>query len=388
MKNTMLYEDLRLRSYELENIVSDKNDQLREQQSRLRAILDATGEGIIYLEDQLLQYVNPAFKQMMGYDTVDLFGQPLSMFVDAKYANERNTENVYRLESSELEVQRRILTLVRKDGRPVTVSMTFTMLEAEPSVRMVAIVRDVDREASLEKQRIAFISNAAHELRTPITSIMLRLHMLKRQPEDRPTHFEGLERATLHLKRIAEDLLEITRFENHAIQLNRKPTSLGHMLQEICEQYREKAARENVTLNWTKVPENLVAHIDNQRISRAIGYLIDNGIYMAESGRSLRLRMGMDESYMSVHIIIEHEGDTFEETLLPDMIFEPFSQPSMGESDESGMSLSIAKRFIEIHGGKVTATNSADGQGGRFNVHLPLKGSSTGTITASLRMDE
>ena len=108
------------------------------------------------------------------------------------------------------EIWRDTVRLRRKDGTTFEAGLTTTRVGSpdETILRSVTIVRDISKERKLEELKKTFIAAAAHDLRSPITSIQMRMHMIKQQPEKMDYHMERLNHIVERMNRLVNDLLD------------------------------------------------------------------------------------------------------------------------------------------------------------------------------------
>lgn len=376
LENELLDSQLRQQNEHLERQIERRTDQLSVERKRLKAILDSTAEGIFYMENFIIQYANPAFCRMVGYGLDDLYGKPLSSVrVAAEINSQRNISNL--IESPlQIEPGRSETRLQHKDGTQFYASVRFSLVgqPGENPVRMVAIARDISQERQLFFQRARFIANAAHELRTPLSSIILRLHMLRRQPERMDTHLESLDRVTQYLNELVEELLTLSRFERGTVALEKDKFKLQDLILQAIEEHRPFAEEQGVTIVVDLPDDDVFSEVDDKRINQMIGNLVLNGINYSENKDTVKITMSIEIDTVGnknavIHII--DEGAGIEPDLLPDDIFEPFSRPSGGSRKETGMGLALVREIASLHGGHVHAT-SILGKGATFRITLPL----------------
>src|SRR5690606_12733859 len=196
----------------LEKRVARRTAQLNLERNHLRAILEATGEGIVYAEADHIEYVNQAFTAMMGYTSEELVSQKIDILDPEHQLRDRWQDMRDVFERGE--TWRDEIRLRRKDGSEFDAGITVS-LSSQPGarpVRTVTVVRDISREKQLEAQKARFIATASHELRTPITNILTRLYLMKHQPEKLSEHMQVLDDVSRRMQRLVEDLLDMSRF--------------------------------------------------------------------------------------------------------------------------------------------------------------------------------
>ncbi len=376
--NEQLYLKLREHTQSLERIVGRRTEQLSLERKRLQAILDATAEGIFYMEDFRIQYANPAFCNMVGYSQEELYGKPLS-FIRPKEDNVTQTLNFNHLFSEHSGVEEAIRSetmLKTRSGSTLYASIRYSLIGApgDKQVRMVAVVRDISQERKLYFQRARFISNAAHELRNPLSSLGLRLHLLRRQPERLSVHLENLEHVTQYLQDLVEELVDLSRFQRGTIQLERSEVTLQDVIWQAIQTNQPFAEDEGVTITAQLPDEPITFYADKMRVLQLVSTLVVNGINYNHPGGEVfvKLRVEADEfGNRSAVLDIEDTGEGIDTHLLPAQIFEPFVRASQGSRKETGMGLALARQITQLHGGIIRAENREE-VGARFRVILHL----------------
>jgi PAS domain S-box-containing protein len=376
VENNILYNQLQQYTQHLERIVNRRTSQLIVERRRLQAILDATAEGIFYMEDFYIQYANPTFCKMVGYSLDDLYGKPLSFIRVSNENYEYLNFNTILTDTTEVEAGRSETRLRHKDGTEIYTHIRFSLVgqPGEEPVRMVAIARDISQERELYFQRARFIANAAHELRTPISSIVLRLHLLRRQPEKLLEHLDSFDTVTNYLRDLVEELLTLSRFERGTMVLDRSPHILQDLIQDAIAANQPFAQSEGVEILTELPQEPLQMMIDGRRIVQLIGNLVVNGINYNVRGGKVTVSIRRDADLAgnnNVIIEVSDDGIGIDKHLLPTQIFEPFVRPSQGTRRETGMGLALAREIAHMHGGTIYA-RSQEGQGSTFRIMLPV----------------
>ncbi len=365
IENHEVNEELLRYNEQLELDVQDRTQ-------RLQALLDSTGEGIFYLEDYIFQYVNPAFNRMMGYAPDELKGQQLTIIQTPIRPHQKGQVSWFDNLLTALlngNVGRDDVLIQRKDGHEFYASLTFTLIGevGDTPVRIVAVARDVSRERELREQKDRFIANAAHELRNPLASFDLRLHMMKRQPENIDKHVNVLGQVTAYVNHLLEELMDVTRFEQGKIRLNASMTEMQRLIQEVIIMQEpllnEKSLRLNLQLGS---PIEMV--VDRYRIQQVLINLLVNAINYSDAHGEIIIASGFSDEVF--WFSVEDAGPGIEPKYLPDLIFEPFHRANIGDDKGTGLGLTISKEIVQMHGGMI-GVDSVLHQGSTFTVTLP-----------------
>lgn len=365
------------RSQQLQRLAENRAHQLNLEQKRQAAILDATAEGIFYMENFRIEYANPAFCRMVGYTLEELYGKPLSFIRVASDTSEKPNFSSLLEDRLEIEPERSETRLRHQDGTEFYASIRFSIIgqPGNDMLRLVAIARDISQERELYFQRARFIANAAHELRTPLSSLMLRMHMMKRQPDKLPQHLESLDTVVNFLKHLVEELLDLSRFERGTIELNRDHFVLQMLMQQAADTAAVFAEEQSITIELALPDEPIPIHGDGNRLVQLFGNLITNGINYNKAGGKVAVKMHTEVDHVgNRNVIIEviDNGVGIAPELLPSQIFEPFARPSEGTRRETGMGLALCREVVHLHGGTIHA-RSTPNEGSAFRIMLPLE---------------
>ncbi len=260
----------------------------------------------------------------------------------------------------------------RKDGSKFDASVITTRVDKADGelAGVVTVIRDISREKALAEQRARFVAHASHELRTPITNLMTRLHLFRIRPERAQEHLAILDEVAERMIRLVDDLLDRSRLERGIITLRRQQQNICSLLDKIVRHQQSEAERRSISLRFDCPSEPLIVECDGERMSQVFTNLIVNAInYSPEQGQvTVYVR---SRTAQSAEIVVEDTGHGIPAEHLP-YIFQPFFRvPNENEIKGSGLGLSIAYELVALHGGELTA-ESEMGSGSRFIVRLPL----------------
>lgn len=249
---------------------------------------------------------------------------------------------------------------------------------AEDLAHRVAVAIDnarLYREAQRAiRQREEFLSIAAHELKTPITSLRGFAQVLLRQFDGKPARDQGVVRRALEvieqqsdrLARLVSQLLDTSRLEAGRLVLDRQPTDLARLV-------REATARVQVNINHhtigVEAPAEALAVVDPLRLEQVLTNLIDNAVKYSPSGGRIEVELVRAGEEL-LRLIVRDRGLGIgpEERA---RIFDRFYQ-AHGSDHRSGLGLGlyISRQIVELHGGSIAAEFPPDG-GTRFVISLP-----------------
>ncbi|HET9233973.1 MAG TPA: ATP-binding protein, partial [Candidatus Eisenbacteria bacterium] len=229
------------------------------------------------------------------------------------------------------------------------------------------------RAANLRKDE--FLATLGHELRNPLNPIRSAIEVLRRKgvndPDVRWGH-ELIDRQVVHITRLIDDLLDVSRITQGKLELRLERVELNQVLAGCLDILRPtlEAAGKTVVLRSTGEP--LFLEADPVRLTQIFSNLLDNAAKYSGSGRSIEVEIQVRESKGTV-VVLDY-GTGIAADHLPH-VFDLFYQVdrSMGRAHGGlGIGLTLVKRLVEMHGGDVEASSDGPGHGSRFIVRLPL----------------
>ncbi len=222
-----------------------------------------------------------------------------------------------------------------------------------------------------ERLRKNMVSDVAHELRSPLTKSHGYLEAIKEgamEPNDKM--IDALYRNSKSLKRLVDDLHDLSQAEAGQLDLEREPVLLDDVMTATRESIEFKLEEKDINLN-VSFPDEILVYVDPGRIQQVIRNLIDNAItYSDEEGEIEITAETRDEE---VKIGVKDNGLGIPENDVPH-VFDRFYRVDSSRSREtggSGLGLTIAKEIVEAHGGTIDVTSS-EGEGTEFTFTLPL----------------
>lgn len=223
-----------------------------------------------------------------------------------------------------------------------------------------------------ESRKNELVAYLAHDIRTPLTSIIGYLSLLAEEPDlplDRRgryarTAFEKARR----LDSMMDEFFEITRYNISAIPLEREQTDIRLLLEQIADELYPAANARGMTIA-VDAPDGLEAFIDAEKMARALANLMKNGISYADAGSELSCRARIEGGA----VVMEVE-DTGKE-IAPDhlaRVFEKFYREDAARGTcGAGLGLAIAREIVEAHGGTVSAASERGVT--TFTVRVPVR---------------
>jgi signal transduction histidine kinase len=295
-------------------------------------------------------------------------------------------------ESQRLKDQASALEAANTELRNLTTNLdqivrqrTRALAESEAQLRRQNV--ELDR---LNRMKSEFISIAAHELRTPMTSIVGYLDLIVEGrlgdlPQDLRRPMTSLRRNAHRLRRLIEDMLDVSRLETGRLAIKRAPCSLAEIVQAVIDEMRPLAddKRQNLSAEIELIP---AVDGDSDKLHQVICNLVANSVKYTPEGGQIKLMVdrapaepvgdGTSAAPRYARLRVWDNGIGIPPGLRT-RIFEPFSDvhtakhhTSVGP-DSAGLGLYIARGLVELHAGRIEVA-SEEGRYSEFSVLLPL----------------
>jgi signal transduction histidine kinase/HAMP domain-containing protein len=348
--------------------------ELRRRQAEGEAILTGIVEGVFSVDrDRRIRYLNPQAAALLGIRVEDATGRFCGDVLNAVLPDGSRPcyEHCPILHARFRGATRATETLLLADG-----SRRAVVLTSSPAVEdhQFQVMRDETDVEAARRLRDSVLANISHEFRTPLSaqlaSLELLLDRIQKQGSDPETEslVLSLERGTLRLTQLIDNLLESVRIEAGQDSIRRRPVALDEVVEEAVEMTSPLMVQRGQRLR-VDLPYPLpVLEGDAPRLTQVFVNLLANANKYAPAGSEIRV--GGELNGAAVHLWVEDEGPGFPEGAEGT----PFDRFVRGatEPEQSGMGLGlwIVQSIVERHGGTVEARR--EGAGTRMRVTLPL----------------
>lgn len=212
--------------------------------------------------------------------------------------------------------------------------------------------RAVDEEVKSQNMRTELITNVSHDLKTPLTAIITYVNLLKEDnltKEQQMEYIDTLDRKSLRLKQLIEDLFEVSKINSNNITLNPVEVDLAELIKQVQLELSDRFEESGIDVRAQYPEEKVILMLDSQKTYRIFENLFVNVIKYAMPGTRAYLTVQLEEA--SVEITLKNISAT-ELNLTPEEISERFIRGDKARNTEgSGLGLAIVKSFVEIQGG-------------------------------------
>ncbi len=334
---------------------------------RLESILDSMQQGVIVVNgDGVVESANPAALEMLGNSSQYSPGSQLASITRDARINALVVEAIDSGEPQQASVP------LRDRNRLVNVLTAPLPSSDRSSGRVLALINDVTDSALADNTRREFVSNASHELRTPIAAIQAAAETLQggamEDPEAARDFLRRILEDTARMEALVSEMLELSRLESGQTPLHLGPVDTGLLVDEMLDRFRPVADQKGVTLEGRVCRGIPMVIADRSRLETALGNLLRNSLQATESGDWITV--GANGVDGSVRLAVSDTGAGIFSEHLPH-VFERFYKagPSRGQSG-TGLGLAISKHIVQAHGGSISA-ESSPGEGTTIAFILP-----------------
>jgi len=234
-------------------------------------------------------------------------------------------------------------------------------------------VEDALREADRRKDE--FLAMLAHELRNPLAPIVNSIALVEdlAMPDARLTAARKVvERQVRNLTRIVDDLLDVTRITTGKIRLRKAPVPVTRATEEAVESVRPQIEARKHRIEISLPDSPLAIDGDAVRVMQILLNLLDNAAKYTPVGGTIAVRVEREDREVAIHV--RDNGIGIAPELLP-YVFDLFTQAERTPDRSSGglgIGLTVVRKLVELHGGRVEAFSEGLGRGSEFVVKLPL----------------
>lgn len=219
----------------------------------------------------------------------------------------------------------------------------------------------LDIERNAERQKNELITNVAHDLRTPLTTIVGYLELIKDDTalskEDVHKYSGIAYEKSIRLQEMMDDLFEFTKLDNADIKLNKSMINLSGLIMQMTDEFYPSFKDCNITPIVDLPEENIYVQGDGQLLARVFDNLISNALKYGYHNTDLKIEVSGGEKYATVKVI--NHGDTIAPEDVP-LLFNKFYRTDSSRNSKTGgtgLGLAITKNIVDLHHGDISVTS-------------------------------
>ena len=271
------------------------------------------------------------------------------------------------------EINSGIDSLLTEDAHKIALSPEMLPFEYKLNTVKQKLKQQKEAAELAERRKDELVMYLAHDIRTPLTSVIGYLSLLNEN-----THMPETERArdvrialdkACRLDRMVNEFFEITRYHSKQIKLEKQPVDLYYMLMQLRDEFLPAFTTHNHTV-LLELDENMTIYADPEKIARAFGNILKNASAYSYPDTSITVSAAQSESYTS--IIFQNKGKTIPAEKI-NALFDKFyrlDEARISDTGGTGLGLAIAKEIVLLHGGMIEARSAQETI--TFIIKLPL----------------
>jgi PAS domain S-box-containing protein len=237
-----------------------------------------------------------------------------------------------------------------------------------------ALENELEALRDAHQRTLGFLRTLGHEMRNPMAPLQNSAFILQRLHTDERTAkvVEIIQSQVNALRRLAEDLMEVSRLEGGQVGVNLEPVDLRDVVQRTVQGLQDEARARRLRLEVILPHGSLPVRIDPDRFQQVLLNLIGNAIKYTPEGGTVWIKPTQEGG--EVVLRVEDTGIGIEPAMLP-RIFDLFSREASAQDVDPGglgIGLSVVRELVRLHGGSVQARSPGPGKGSEFTVRLPV----------------
>jgi len=367
----MAYSDVTARK-KAENALLEALQETQEANAKIHAILRSAAGSLLVTDtsDQIV-LMNERAEQLFGFCLTNPREKPATDLLPCRQLSDLLCGRVHS--GDDVLVQDLVFSGTDEVERTYQARVAIVRgLEGDYRGR-IALLHDVTREREVDRMKSDFVSTAAHELRTPLSTILGYTDLLLTQEEQTREHAQEylllIQSKAENLAQIVGDLLDISRIEaGDGLQLSFEPCDLEQLCRKVVDEFSIDRKLHRFPFNFPDYP--ILIEADRYAITQILENIIGNAVKYSPKGGDVRLAVQLEDGMCLLSISDTGLG------MLPshlERVFEKFYRADATNTAISGtgLGLTIVKYLIEAHRGSIRL-ESQPGQGTTVHVQLPM----------------
>lgn len=377
-------------------------EELKESKFFLNTVLDTINSAVFIIDSKLkIVDINNCSKILFKTDNKELKGKLLGNAINCIHAISNDIDCGKAPDCAECKLRSTILeTFKTKSQSPKLILDRELILSRRKvhkifqystkffnfnNIEMVIVIIDDITKFELQKKKLKtlneeknkFISYAVHDLRSPISVILMYLEYFSEFLDENLTDkqkevLKKLEDTTHSMLELTNDILSITKIDAGKLEIKKQKTDYIELLLENIEINKMLAKKKKIDIKFENSLKKIDLHIDKKKIAEVFNNLVNNAIKYSNPETQIRIVVTKKKDKITTEVIDQGPGIKEEEIT---KLFKPFQRASVqttaGETS-NGLGLAISKKIVKAHNGEIGVTSKV-GFGSNFFYTLPLE---------------
>ena len=354
--------------------------------------LNSIHDGVVITDrNGVIKFINPAAAKMINTSVHHATGLDYGLVIkleskEGRELSEQENPLVQAMKTNQSLEPTQVSLIVSQSAQRVPVAISVQITNDVSASRVITF-RDITKELAEEGEQTEFISTASHEMRTPVATIdgylMLCLNPQTATIDERARgYLTAAEKASKHLGKLFQDLLDVTKLDDGHIKPRFVPVEMIGLVESISNDYAMQAKEAKLTYNFgssepvafgvgsKRMSQVVYGYVDVDFMREILGNLIGNAIKYTPAGGSIYVNVRGDGDRVLINVTDTGMGISAEDLA---HVFQKFYRVDNSDTRTiggTGLGLYLVKQRTEAMGGKVWA-ESAFGEGSTFYVSLP-----------------
>ena len=343
----------------------------------LAAVCDALPEGLLVLAAGLkIDYANGAAGVLLRVGVQKLIGSEVTDYV----TDHRVLDAVCKAAASQKAMPTSVDVTCEEGSLSTVLRFAVRPIRPEATGDMVMVtISDITQKKVAEAAQNSFLTQASHELRSPLTNIQLYVDKALEDCQEDPTgtarSLSVINRESRRLENIVSEILSISEIEAGSFTLRRDDVKLDIMLGQLKTEYLPKAQEKEIGMTFDLPPKLPTLQADWDKIYLALHNLVGNAVKYTPQQGQIKVQVGVDTGDNELFVRVSDTGIG----IPPDdvaKVFDKFHRAKdkrLAHITGSGLGLSIARELIRLHDGDIVVESELD-KGSTFTMTLPITG--------------
>ena len=376
----------------------------RTEKRQVDLIASSISDGILFMKNDEILYANPVAEKILNL-SAGRSSAGIKLRRDAQALEGSGADAILRSLASSLPIDfvlegsgRKLHYLIR--SCPVSLGVEQVGMNGhrdderrvDDEAHQMILAQDVTLMRESEQAKSHFLGTLSHEVKTPVTSLTLAIHLLKKSLENSPNLNERTLIATCaedidRLRILLDELLKVSQFDILSQRLELKKIDLGKLIIHAVQSFRMQAIQKEIDLTYSikifsEVPTSqakVLIQVDAAKISWALSNLLSNALRHSPKGGKIEVSLDRDLQWAKVSVKDTGPGVAHHRQARLFDKFTPDYDLRVSRAGSVGAGLAIAREIVVAHGGEI-AVISEPGEGAEFVFRLPLKEVENGLV--------
>jgi len=363
-----------------------KNNLLKREYGEVNALLSSIGDGVVAMDKTgIIRYTNPAFNKLVGHDSDELVNKNIFdvlPFYDEKDQPVPKSERPLWVAVAKGKfsiVKRTNFYFINHSGQQVNLSITATPVIYQDKITGgIVVFRDTTKEKEIERTKIEYISFAAHQLRTPLSTIGLTMEVIqqelsKKNPSDVSQYLNDIVEETDNMADTVNQFLNVTKIEANLFTFNLRKIKIAQVLSDHIRLRGPHLEAKNIEVVTNFDPELPSIKADPKVIEMIIENLFSNAIKYSKEGGKIKVEVKKNKQ--NILISVRDDGFGIPKAEQSKVFKKLFRASNINKSEGTGLGLYIVRMLVGQTGGKIWFESNENGT--IFYVSYPLSGMKT-----------